>query len=426
MTENVRRLVLDDMAAPDALGRLDGKVVFVPGGAPGDVVLVELIQSKKDYDHGRIVELLEPGPERVEPLCPHYDECGGCSWQHLDYEAQLRYKTRQLADGARKVAGLELEPPVIETHETFGYRDRARLQTAWRRERCRLGYYARGSRHLVEFESCPLLADVLNEALASLRGVLDGLLGKAEAWHQLEAAELESADKGWALTLRFARSRPPRLPWEEIAVALPGLVSLRATGRREDYLVAGAERFATAKVGLVKSAGTFGQPVDAGARWLRERLVGAQRKVDARLVWDLYCGYGLLGSVLLDGLDALFAVEAHPDAAEDAAVNLAAVPDVLIATGRVEDALTQVPADVARPGLVILDPPRSGLSKGLLEALLEFEPPALFFAACNPPRFWRDARFLLDAGYRLDELTAFDMAPQTQHLELAALWRREE
>lgn len=425
MTENVRRLELEDLAAPDALGRLEGKVVFVPYGAPGDVILVELVERGKAFDRGRIVELLEPGPQRIEPRCPHYGDCGGCSWQHLDYAAQLHYKGRQLADGARKIAGLELEPPAIDANEPFAYRDRARLQVVWRRGRPRLGYYARGSNHLVEFARCPLLNGVLNDGLESLRRLLDGRLGTAAAWHQLEAVELERALDGWALSLRFARPRPPKLPWDEIAAALPGLVSLRAAGRKSDRRVAGAERFATVEVGLVKSTGTFGQPSDAGARWLRQRLAAAKEIVAVGTVWDLYAGYGLLGSVLLAEAGVLFAVEVAPAAAEDAAANLASTDtEVIIGAGRVEAALEQIPAELARPDLVILDPPRSGLGKGILRSLLAYEPGALFFAACNPSRFWRDAQLLLDAGYQLADLAVFDMAPQTEHLELASLWLR--
>ncbi|MBD3371563.1 MAG: hypothetical protein GF403_02475 [Candidatus Coatesbacteria bacterium] len=426
MTERLHRLRLDDIAGPDAVGRLDGKAVFVRGGAPGDLVLVELISQRRSYAKGRIHQVLEGGPERVEPPCPHYGDCGGCDWLHLEPAAQLGYKAKLVGDLARKIARLEIDPLEVTPNEYLGYRDRARLQTAWRRGGLELGFYAAGSHHLVAVEGCPLWAAPLNTALESLRRLLAGRLGRAGGWHQLDAVELETAREGWALCLRFGRPRPPRLPWQELAAQLEGLTSLRAAGTRDSFVAWGAERIRlrTPSLELLKTTGVFGQPSDAGARWLLGRLRSVLESRRPAVLWDLYGGYGLLGRLAPEGTHALWLVESDPAAVEDAALNLRGrAAEVFITEGLVEEALSRgAPAEVDRPGLVILDPPRSGLRPGVLDALVKVRPPVLFYAACNPARFWRDARGLLDAGYRLSDLEAFDMAPQTHHLELSAVF----
>ncbi len=427
--EKAFRLEITDLGGTDGIGRRDGKAVFVPLTAPGDVILAEAVEEKKHFTRASLVSLLEASPERVEPFCPHYGDCGGCDWMHLERNAQQRYKGKLISDAAGRIARQEIEPPAISPVEPQGYRSKARLQVVYRRGRVNLGYYSRRSRHLVSWKSCPLLSDSLNNALGQLRGLFNSRAGGDPRWHQLQSVELETAAAGWAMTLRFERQRPPNLEWKKLANALEGLVSLRVSGKRDGFVVRGEERFLVDELPFkwMKTPGAFRQPSNSGGNWIREQVAATVKRLEPTITWDLYGGSGLLGREAMERNSQLWLVESDSLGASDAMHNLLAYGDRAIVTNKTtERALTAIPAGQEKPDLVIVDPPRVGLSKLVRESLLTIAPPALLYVGCSPNRFWRDAAELLNAGYSLEGLNTCEMLPQTHHLELTGLFLRGE
>jgi|GEM_PF-1472277 len=422
------RLEITDLGGADGIGRRDGKAVFVPLTAPGDVILAEVVEDKKGYARGSLVSLLEASPERVEAECPYYGDCGGCDWQHLEQDSQRRYKGKLICDAARRIARQEIEPPTVHSLEPWGYRPKARLQVAHRRGQIELGYYSRRSRHLVGWKSCPLLPDSLNNALKQLRGFFGSRTGRDPRWHQLQAVELETARDGWAMTLRFERQRPPNLEWKKLATVLEGLVSLRVLGKRDGFAVWGEERFPVDGLPFkwLKTAGAFRQPSTSGGSWIQKQVAATVEQLQPATVWDLYGGSGLLGREALERGSRLWLVESDSLGIADGQHNLLAYgKKAVIANKTVERALVAPPAGFDKPDLVIVDPPRIGLSKRVRESLLEVAPPALLYVACSANRFWRDGAELLAAGYSLAGLNACEMLPQTHHLELTGLFLRK-
>jgi len=421
--EPVHQLSIVDVAGRDGVARLEGRVVFVPFTVPGDEVLVRIVRRMRDYSHGRVVELLESGAGRVEPPCPHFGRCGGCDWLHIAHPLQLRLKGRLIADLARKNARLSIEPPSVEPAEPFGHRVVARLQVALADGKPELGYYARGSHALVAWDACPLLAEPLNAAMEAVRGILR----TGGDWSRLSEVTVEAAAGGWALTLGYDGGAPPDFDWPVLAGELSGLVALRVKGESSSSTAWGPERFDTGSIDspLEKTPGVFRQPNDAGARWLRAwvtRLVG---ELKPAVVWDLYGGGGLLGAAAPAAGARLWLVEADPRGAADAEVNLSRSGDGYnVTAGTVERALAEGPvAPLEKPDLIILDPPRTGLSREVAEALTTLHPPTVAYVSCNPARFWRDAALFIRGGYALEGLAAFDMLPQTPNLELVGIFR---
>ncbi len=359
----------------------DGRVLFVPGTAPGDLARVEVVEERRRFGRGRLLALLEPGPDRVEPRCPAFLRCGGCAWQHLRYGAQVAAKGRLLRDALERIGGFRLErdPPVHASPAPYGWRVRARVVA----DRGRPAFRARGSRRPVPVDGCPVLVPELDRRLRELAA--EAALPPGE--HELVA--------GAGGSVR--------------------VVPLASGGERL--------RLGVEPVDLEISPGVFAQAHAGLSGRLVEEVVRAAGR--GRAVVELYAGAGLFTAGLAGNFDRLVAVEGDPAAAADLRRNLAraGARGVRVLAAAVEDALPELGGwhfDCA-----VLDPPRSGLGPAAREGLLALAPPRIVYVSCHAAALARDLRALAEAGgYRLQELAGFDLFPQTPHLEALALLRR--
>lgn len=359
----------------------DGRVLFVPAAVPGDLARVERVEEHRRFGRGRLLELLEPGPDRVEPRCPVFGRCGGCAWQHLRYEAQVVAKGRLLRDALERVGGFRLErdPPVRDSPAPYGWRVRARVVA----HRGRPAFRARGSRRAVPVEGCPVLVPELDRKLRELAA--EASLPPGE--HELVAGE------GGAVRV------------------LP--------------LAAGGERLrlGVGPVDLEISPGVFAQAHGGLAGRLVEEVVAAAGR--GREALELYAGAGLFTAGLARCFDRVVAVEGQPAAAADLRRNLARVGEggAVVVASAVEDALAAFAG--GRFECVVLDPPRSGLGPAAREGLLRLAPERIVYVSCHPAALARDLRVLAEAGdYRLTDVVGFDLFPQTPHVEAVAVLRR--
>lgn len=394
----------------DGVGRLEGKVCFVPFACPGDLAAVRLVEERAGYLRAQIVELLERGQARRVARCPHFRRCGGCHWQHVDYASQLVAKEQQLVDAMRRIA--RLDPPVhpiVASDEEFGYRTRARLRTA---SDGRIGYFARGSNELVAVEQCPILAPELERRIAEL-AASPGDLHVQQAGRKNDGAavgpvelELQLTESGHVAE-RLIRQAPP---------AARRARTRSSSGRRgdEDSPFHQANRFVNQRL------------VEA----VVEAVVGALPEGRVLDIVDLYCGDGNLSLPLgslsrrIAGFDT--AEESIREAAEQARSRGLphAVYSRVDARTALEELLARDTAGGRHPEqfrCIIADPPRAGL-RDITVLLLAARPDLLLYVSCNPPALARDARLLVDGGLALGYLQPFDMFPQTFHLETLALF----
>lgn len=414
------RVRIDSLAfGGDGVGRLEGKVCFVPFTCPGDLAAVRLLEERTAYLRAQIVELLEPGPSRREARCSYFSRCGGCHWQHIDYESQLAAKEEQLAQTMRRIA--HLDPPVrpiIPSDGEFGYRTRARLRVA---SDGRIGYFARGSTELVAVAQCPILVPSLDRRLGELAAspselrlqpALPGRGGASDAPSELELLLTKSG----GVTERLIRQVVPR-----------------PAGRRAGI------RSSPARFGPSPAGGEEDSPFHQVNRFVNERLVEAVGEaVEGALpagrpldVVDLYCGDGNLSLPLasrarrVTGFDT--AEESIREAAEQARSRglTHAVYSRMGARAALEELITRAAArgkqDAEALRCIIADPPRIGL-RDVTKLLLAVQPDLLIYVSCNPPTLARDARLLVEGGLELRYLLPFDMFPQTFHLETLALF----
>jgi 23S rRNA (uracil1939-C5)-methyltransferase len=379
----------------DAVARHEGLAVFIPLGAPGERLRVRIIERKKSFARGVIEEIIEPSPDRREAPCVYFGRCGGCQLQHLSYPAQLSAKASFVGDALKRIGKIDWPREIeVSSSEEFGYRTRAQLKS----ERVtnpsggsevRVGFHRAGSHSVIDVESCPILTPELNSALSSIRsGISASMPG------EIELAEGDTE----------VGSAPP----------VPQVRAETVTRK------IGGETYAF-------SPSTFFQ----GNRFLLEELVDeAVGEESGKLALDLYAGVGLFTVRLARAFERVIGVESDPRASSFARTNLSenGVANIEFHNDRAEGWLRGFAAKIAgrgeeSPDLVVLDPPRSGAAEAM-DHLIDLRPGRISYVSCDPSTLARDLRKLLDSGYDLRSVKAFDLFPQTYHVETVARLRR--
>jgi 23S rRNA (uracil1939-C5)-methyltransferase len=365
------------------IAHAEGKTVFVALSAPGDRARVRVESSRGRALFASVVEILEPSPARVEPPCPYFGRCGGCDFQQLDYQAQLAAKADIIRDCLRRVA--RVEPPadinVTPSPARWHYRSRARWQLDPLRRH--LGYYERGTHRVCDVIECPVAAPPVQARLTALRASMnEGRLD--DGAREYEAVTGDGG--GVSLT-------PPVTPGDDAEQS--------RTIAGEHYRF-GASCFFQINHTLLEAL-------------VEEGLRGAE----GQTALDLYAGVGLFTLPLARRFRDVVAVEGHAAAAHYARLNLsdAGLTNARVETSSVGPWLAAHAAALGRTDFVLLDPPRTGAEPETLRGIISLRPAHVSYVSCDPATLARDLRALLDAGFRLDTVSAFDMFPQTHHVE---------
>jgi len=374
----------------DGLARLDGRVVFAPFVLPGERIVVRPEQEKPGMVRARMVELLQPAPERAVAPCPVFGRCGGCHYQHAPYEYQLDLKGAVLAEELRRLG--KIEPPAeiaIVSAEPWAYRNRVQLHIA----NGRLGYREARSHKLCAIDACPIASPKLNEVIALLNGML-----RDSRWPRfIRAIEIFTDERQVQLNVVETDRPVARRFFDWCAETIPGLVDgpLDYDGR------------------FRVSRNSFFQVNRFLLDLLVDRAIGGVRGESAI---DVYAGVGLFSLALARRFGTVTAVESGSTAVRDLQFNAerAGIGNVLTAQQAAEEFFTRLeqPAD-----LILLDPPRAGLGKVVVRRLTELLPREIVIVACDPATLARDLAGLAAAGYRIEEMTLVDLFPQTYHIE---------
>ncbi len=380
------------MYGGDGLGRLEGRAVLAPFVLPGERVQLHSVSEKPGIVRARLVELLEASPERVAAPCPYFGRCGGCHYQHAPYEMQAALKRGILEDQLRRIGKIVPEDDIrVVAGEPWGYRNRVQLRI----DNGKLGYLEAQSHKLCAIESCPIASPAINAAIAQLREML-----RDSRWPRfLRAIELFTNEKEMQLNVLETEHPVARRFFEWCGERMPGLVE-----NAIDYQAAGFE--------WRVSRGSFFQI----NRFLIGQLVEiALEGAAGESALDLYAGVGLFSAPLAKRFATVTAVESGPRAAADLRCNAErAGVNVQVQQTNAEAWLSQLNA---APDFVLLDPPRAGIGKQMVERLAHLRPARLAIVSCDPATLARDLAGLIAAGYRIERLTLVDLFPQTYHLE---------
>jgi 23S rRNA (uracil1939-C5)-methyltransferase len=385
---------------PDPLAGAGGRAVFVPFGLPGETVRVRIVEEKRGHARAELVEVLEPSPLRIPPKCRHFGVCGGCHYQHLSYQAQLQGKTDILRDQLTRIGKIQdppVEPMVASTRE-WNYRNYIQFHLT---STGKLGYIEANGRDVLPISECHLPEALLNELWPSLE--FDPGLGLERIGLRL------GMDGETMLVLESDDPEPPELELEA-ALSVVHLTGNDMVVMAGDDTMSLSVKERTFRV----SAASFFQVNTSMAGQMVQHLLDHLPVSPKTILLDVYCGVGLFSAFFAGHVGRLIGVEASPSACEDFAANLDEFENV---------ELYQAPAEIVLPSLnsspdiVIVDPPRAGLDKRALEALLALEPASIAYVSCDPSTLGRDAARLIAGGYRLVQVTPFDLFPQTYSIE---------
>jgi len=356
--------------------------VFVALAAKGDKLLVKIIQTKGKTAFAEIVEILEPSPDRTEPRCPYFGRCGGCNFQQLNYQAQLDAKIAIVRDCLTRIGKINYEKdiPIIASPKDYEYRSRAQWHLDTRKKK--FGYFQRKSHEIIDVKVCPILTPELENTLTDLREEI--------AWESFwsEIVEIEAANAVEEISIYSSEIIEPT---DEIV--------FEANGEKYFY-----------------DATSFFQ----GNPFLIEELVETALKDAAgETALDLYCGVGLFTLPLARKFQNVSGVEGYEKAIDFAKKNVenARLSNVKFFRENVDEFLTENLAKLKNLDFVLLDPPRAGTEREIVENLIKLQPKQISYVSCEPSTLARDLKTLTENFYTIESITALDLFPQTHHVE---------
>lgn len=407
------------------LARDEGKAIFVPFTLAGEVVEAQVAEDYGSYANAVLERVLESSPERAQPSCPYFGECGGCHYQHATYKEQVAIKAGILRETLERTRVREVPEVATLCGEPLGYRNRIRLHVD--RTTSKLCYKKRASHENLAVDVCPIAAPVLERAL----GAMQAAAQQWELGRHFTEIELfaNAAQDSILLTLwagKKAKAQEEKLQslWPQWQSAIPelvgaGLYSEDREGRQSKQATQCGETslgYGVAGREYRVSLGSFFQV----NRFLLDPLVKLVTKErSGEVAWDLYAGVGLFSAALAQGFQRVVAVESAAGSVRDLRHNLRGSGNRAVATGTL-DFLRRAGTE-ATPELVIVDPPRAGLGKEVTTRLAAVRPAHITYVSCDPATLSRDLKSLLDSGYHLRALHMVDLFPQTFHLESVAM-----
>ena len=418
------------------LARLEGKAVFVPLTLPGEQARVRIVEDRPGYSTAEAEEIVIASPNRIAPACPHFGACGGCHNQHANYAAQLSFKQailRETLERGGVAAPVEIG---VLAGEPWRYRNRIRLAFD---ASGNPGYRGRRSNAVIPVSECPIAAPLLVRAAHAAAEVARQF---APALRPAEISLFCDAGENSLLASVFSSSAAHSSPAtarssfggfaQALAECIPALkgAELAAIGGKAEQPRTVAQWGAAS---LAYRAANFGYRVDHGAffqvnRFLVDALV---ERVAAghqgELAWDLFAGVGLFARRLTASFARVVAVESAPAATQALAANLKGTTGTVVRSTTLDflrRARKSRRPDPAVPGLIVVDPPRTGLGPEITALLAEIAAPALVYVSCDPATLARDLRALADSGYAIESIALADLFPQTFHLETVVQLRR--
>ncbi|GAA1742822.1 class I SAM-dependent RNA methyltransferase [Nonomuraea bangladeshensis] len=385
--------------------------MFVRHALPGERVVAEVTEESAKFLRADAVKILEPSPDRVVPPCPYAGpgRCGGCDWQHATLDAQRRLKAQVVAEQLQRLAGIEREVVVEEVpgaEDGLGWRTRVQFAALPGGE---LGFRRHRSHDIEPVDAC-LIAHPEVEAVAA----------EAHAWPGAAGVEVIASSGGERAVV--VRPRPRRSVTVPDLDAPASILLDQGKGRTEPRRGSGVLHEQVGERGFRVMGSGFWQVHPGAAETLLDAVLAYAAPEPGEWALDLYCGVGLFAAGLAEAVGpegAVFGLESEAAAVRDARANLRDLPQARVERGRVEEALDRF--QIERADLVVVDPPRAGLGREVVERVAALEATRIVYVSCDPATFARDLKWLAERGYVLSDLRAFDAFPMTHHVECVGL-----
>ena len=446
--------IIDVAAEGNSLARVNDMVVFVPFGAPGDIADVKLDKKKKSYAEGHIVNMVKPSEIRQEPKCEHFGTCGGCRWQHLPYEFQLKCKQQQVSDALTRIAKIEIPEitPILGSKNIWEYRNKMEYtfsNKCWLTyeqmksgeefpDRDAAGFHISGAfDKVLDINKCHLQDDLGNQLrifikqfgkdngysfydLRAQQGLLRTLMIRIASTGEIMAVIVfgENDESKIKSLLEAVKDKFPQI------TSLLYVVNLKVNDTISDQNIitySGKEFIEEEMEGLRFRVGpkSFYQTNSLQAYELYKVARNFAELTGNELVYDLYTGTGTIANFVARQASKVIGIEYVPEAIEDAKINsnINNINNTLFYAGDMKDVLTDdFISKHGRPDVMIVDPPRAGMHDDVVKVILNASPRRIVYVSCNPATQARDLA-LLDAKYKVEAIQPVDMFPHTHHVE---------
>ena len=437
-------VIFEDLTHDGAgVAKVEGYPLFVPNGLPGEKAKIKVIKVNKGYGFGRLMEITEASPYRVEPECPIYKECGGCQLQHMSYEGQLKAKEKQVSDVLQRIGKLENVKvhPVIGMENPWRYRNKAQVPIGENEGGLIGGFYQQRSHQIIDMKACIIQQERNDEVVKKVKEIcnINGVRAydeqkhKGELRHIMARYGLKSGEVMVVLVTRTNELTGKKKIIEEIAKRIPGVKSIvqNINSKRTNVIfgdetkVLWGEEVIYDSIGDIKfaiSARSFYQVNPEQTKVLYDKALEYADLTGEENVIDAYCGIGTISLFLAQKARKVYGVEIVPEAIEDAKKNaeLNGISNVEFAVGEAETVIPEWYENGVVADVLVVDPPRKGCDDKLLQTIINMKPKKVVYVSCNPATLARDLRVLEDGGYQTVEVQPVDMFPQTMHVECVA------
>jgi 23S rRNA (uracil1939-C5)-methyltransferase len=395
----------------EAMGRLpDGRAVFVPFGLPGETVRVRLVQEKQSFARGELLEIITAAPERIVPKCRHFGTCGGCHYQNMPYEKQLQAKTEILRDQLIRIGKIENPPikTIVASPLEWNYRNHMQFHLT---AEGKIGFVNSKGNSTLPIEECHLPETGINDFWPKLQ---------FESNKDIERVSLRSGvDEEILVVLESESPETPELDIEIDASVVHLFDEHPVVIAGQDYLP-----IHVLEKDFHVSAASFFQVNTRMAEKMVQHLLTSLPVSSSTILLDVYCGAGLFSRFFAPKCKKIIGIESSESACEDFAINLDEFDNVELYEGDAGVILPELKGRVDNPACVIVDPPRAGIEKQTLDAIIAIKLQVIAYVSCDPSTLARDAARLIHGGYRLVEVTPFDLFPQTFHIESISLFEK--
>ncbi len=436
----------------EGIGKHDGYTLFVNNATIGDKVKVKLMKAKKNYGFARLIEVLEPSPYRVEPICEIADKCGGCSIMHLDYQKQLEFKQDKVISCLERIGKFDLSGikvnPIIGMEVPYYYRNKVQLPVGKDKDgQIVMGFYARRTHSIINMEKCYIQCELNSDIFEIVKNffkkynisIYDEVNHSGLIRHIITRVGFKTGQVMVCLVLN-GKKLPHEDKLIEELIKIPGMTSISLNFNLENTNVIMGEEVKTIwgedyivdYIGDIKyqiSPSSFYQVNPVQTKIIYETALEYADLKGDETVWDMYCGIGTISLYLAKKAKKVYGVEIVEDAILDARRN-AKINDIdnsEFFVGAAEDVLPQkykeesIYADV-----IVVDPPRKGCDESLLSTIVSMEPKKVVYVSCDPATLARDLGYLAEHGYVLERVQAVDQFPHTTHIECVIGMQRKD
>lgn len=432
----------------EGIGRIEGFTVFVEGAIPGERVLIKVVKVTKSYAYGKLLHIIQKSQDRTEPPCPYYKRCGGCQLQHISYSRQLQFKAEKVKDALERIGGLKdvVVRPTIGMEDPWRYRNKAQFPVGYVKGKLTIGFYRPRSHDLIDIEKCAIQHPVNDKVIALVRQfintynipVYDEKSHKGIIRHVVTKVGFTSGE-----LMVIIVTNGSKLPRKDELInllrdGLPNITSIvqNVQSNKTNVILGNknitlwGQDYITDSIGDLKfkiSPMSFFQvnPVQTEKLYTKAleyaNLTGNEKVVDA------YCGIGTISLFLAKKASKVYGVENVPQAIDDANENarINDIDNVEFILGEAENVIPRMASEGLKVDVVVVDPPRKGCDQKLLETIVEMNPERMVYVSCNPATMARDLKFMVEHGYKVEEVQPVDMFPQTGHVEIVCLMSRK-